>query len=103
VSKLVRDRIPEIMRREGKTPDVGRVTGERLREALKDKLVEEALELRAAASAAADVRAELVDVLEVADAIVDAYGLDRAEIEELKKKKHAERGGFKEGYYLKTS
>ena len=100
MGKLVRDRIPEIMRREGKTPDVGRVSGERLRAALKDKLVEEAAELRAAADAAADVRAELADVLEVADAIVEAYGFDRAEIEELKKKKRAERGGFEEGYFL---
>jgi predicted house-cleaning noncanonical NTP pyrophosphatase (MazG superfamily) len=98
VEKLVRDRIPEIMRREGKTPDVGRVSGEQLRAALKDKLVEEALELQASA----DAQAELVDVLEVVDAIVEAYGFDRAEIEELKKKKCAERGGFKEGYFLKA-
>ncbi|HUL62042.1 MAG TPA: nucleoside triphosphate pyrophosphohydrolase, partial [Methanocella sp.] len=86
---------------EGKAPDVGRVSGDRRRGALKDKLVEEAAELRGSADAADDVMAELVDVLEVVDAIVDAYGLDRAEIGELKEKKRKERGGFKEGYYLK--
>ena len=37
MGKLVRDRIPEIMRREGKAPDVGRVSGDRRRGALKDE------------------------------------------------------------------
>jgi ABC-type phosphate transport system permease subunit len=76
VSKLVRDRIPEIMRREGKTPAAEEIAGERLKCALKDKLVEEALELHTAD----DIREELVDVLEVIDAIVDAYGLDDVEL-----------------------
>jgi predicted house-cleaning noncanonical NTP pyrophosphatase (MazG superfamily) len=97
VSKLVRDRIPEIMRREGKTPDIEQIAGERLKSALKDKLVEEALEMRAAA----DIREELADVLEVAEAIIDAYGLDEVEIQSMRWKKREERGGFDKGYYLK--
>ena len=97
MSKLVRDRIPEIMRRDGKTPDVDQITGERLRRALKEKLVEEALELEAAA----DVREELADVLEVAEAIIDAYDLDEVEIQSIRWKKREERGGFDKGYYLK--
>jgi predicted house-cleaning noncanonical NTP pyrophosphatase (MazG superfamily) len=97
VSKLVRDRIPEIMRREGKTPDVEQIAGERLKSALKDKLVEEALELHSSA----DIREELVDVLEVIDAIVDAYDLDDVELQSIRWKKREERGGFDKGYYLK--
>ncbi|HEY3274007.1 MAG TPA: nucleoside triphosphate pyrophosphohydrolase [Methanocella sp.] len=97
MSKLVRDRIPEIMRREGKTPDIEQIAGERLKSALKDKLVEEALEMRAAA----DIREELADVLEVAEAIIDAYGLDEVEIQSMRWKKREERGGFDKGYYLK--
>ncbi|OPY29909.1 MAG: hypothetical protein A4E28_00629 [Methanocella sp. PtaU1.Bin125] len=97
VGKLVRDRIPAIMRAEGKSPEVERISGERLRQALKDKLVEEAAELRAAA----DIREELADVLEVADALADAYGLDREEVAAIRRKKHADRGGFREGFFLK--
>ncbi len=97
MSKLVRDRIPEIMRREGKTPVVEQIAGERLKSALKDKLVEEALELHSSA----DIREELVDVLEVIDAIVDAYGLDEVELQSIRWKKREERGGFDKGYFLK--
>jgi predicted house-cleaning noncanonical NTP pyrophosphatase (MazG superfamily) len=97
VGKLVRDRIPEIMRREGKTPDVEQIAGERLKIALKDKLVEEATELQASV----DVREELADVLEVVDALVDSYGLDEIELQSIRWKKREERGGFDKGYFLK--
>ena len=97
MGKLVRDRIPEIMRREGKTPDVEQIAGARLKIALKDKLVEEATELQASA----DVREELADVLEVVDALVDSYGLDEVELQSIRWKKREERGGFDKGYFLK--
>jgi predicted house-cleaning noncanonical NTP pyrophosphatase (MazG superfamily) len=97
VGKLVRDGIPEIMRREGKAPKVEEIRGERLRIALKDKLIEEAQELQASA----DIREELADVLEVLDAIMDAYGLDEAEIQSIRRKKREERGGFDKGFFLK--
>jgi predicted house-cleaning noncanonical NTP pyrophosphatase (MazG superfamily) len=97
VSKLVRDRIPEIMRAQGKSPEVERVDGERLRSALKDKLVEEAVELREAG----DICEELADVLEVADALIEAYGINPNDVAALRQKKCAERGGFEQGYYLK--
>lgn len=96
MGKLVRDRIPEIMRREGKTPQVEEIRGEHLRAALKDKLVEESLELRDAT----DVREELADVIEVAEAIIEAYGIDKIELQAMRRKKREERGGFDKGYYL---
>ena len=105
VGKLVRDRIPEIMRAEGKSPDVEHISGESLRSALKDKLVEEAVELREAADLSSDksgdIREELADVLEVVDALADVYDLDREEIRAAQRKKRADRGGFKQGYFLK--
>ncbi len=97
MSKLVRDRIPEIMRREGKSPQVEELKGAQFRAALKDKLVEEALELHVSD----DIREELADVLEVADAIIDAYGIDKAELRAIRDKKREERGGFDKGYFLK--
>jgi predicted house-cleaning noncanonical NTP pyrophosphatase (MazG superfamily) len=97
VGKLVRDRIPEIMRAEGKSPDIEHVSGVRRQLALKDKLVEEAVELRDSD----DIREELADVLEVTDALICAYGLDIEEIRAMQCKKRTERGGFEQGYYLK--
>ncbi|WP_424356605.1 hypothetical protein [Methanocella sp. MCL-LM] len=96
MGKLVRDRIPEIMRLQGKDPEVERISGERLRRALKDKLVEEAEEVRQTD----DLVEELADVLEVVDALIDAYGLDHGEIEHVRADKKAKRGGFSSGEYL---
>ena len=96
MGKLVRDGIPGIMRREGKAPEVEQICGERLKAALKEKLVEEALELQASG----DIREELADVMEVVEAIVDAYGVDEAEVQSFKRKKREERGGFDKGYFL---
>jgi predicted house-cleaning noncanonical NTP pyrophosphatase (MazG superfamily) len=96
MGKLVRDRIPDIMREQGKVPSVRVIGGEELRKALKNKLVEESLELKEAI----DVTSELVDVLEVADAIIEEYGIDREALMELKLKKMESNGAFKKGLYL---
>jgi len=96
MGKLVRDRIPEIMRKEGKTPAIRKVEGNELRQALKDKLVEEAGELRQAEN----ISEELADVLEVIDALIDAYGLNLKEIASLKERKKIIRGSFRNGSYL---
>jgi predicted house-cleaning noncanonical NTP pyrophosphatase (MazG superfamily) len=96
MGKLVRDGIPGIIRQSGREPGARKISGEELKAALKDKLVEEACELRDSD----DVYGELVDVLEVVDAIVEEFGLDRAKLEVAKKEKLGRAGGFREGYYL---
>ena len=96
MGKLVRDRIPEIMRQQGKVPVIEQISGERLRLALKDKLVEEAEELRQAD----DITEELADVQEVIEALIEAYGLDRERIEAVKINKRLVRGDFSEGQFL---
>jgi predicted house-cleaning noncanonical NTP pyrophosphatase (MazG superfamily) len=99
VSKLVRDRIPDVIRESGREPEITHVKGEDLKIALKDKLVEEALELRDTER----VEEELADVLEVVDAIIRQYGINREHLETIKKEKHDLRGGFTEGHYLITN
>jgi predicted house-cleaning noncanonical NTP pyrophosphatase (MazG superfamily) len=96
VSKLVRDRIPDVIRESGREPEVTHVNGEKLRQALKAKLVEEALELKDAEN----VEEELADVLEVVDAIIDNYGIDRSKLEAVRKEKYDRLGGFSCGHYL---
>ena len=46
---------------------------------------------------------ELVDILEVIDAIIEHKKFNKDRIAELKKKKADERGGFKEGIILEES
>jgi len=96
MGKLVRDRIPEIMRQQGKAPVIEQISGERLRLALKDKLVEEAEELRRAD----DITEELADVQEVIEALIEAYGLDKERLEAVKTNKRLMRGDFSEGQFL---
>ena len=72
-NKLVRDRIPEIIRAEGKSCQLETLDDEAYFSALMQKLMEEAQELTAAA--AEKQKGELVDILEVLDAIIAALSL----------------------------
>ncbi|MEO0759754.1 MAG: nucleoside triphosphate pyrophosphohydrolase [Cyanobacteria bacterium J06648_16] len=91
--KLVRDGIPRLIAEAGKACET-RVLGEaEYRRALRAKLLEEAEEVQAAETVA-DVVAELADVAEVMAALMDAYGIDPAQVRLAQDAKRAERGGF---------
>ena len=93
--KLVRDRIPEIVRENGETPITHEADGEEYARRLREKLVEEAEEY-----AEAGDPAELADVLEVIDAVRALDGVDPERVRELREAKAAERGRFDEGVVL---
>ena len=92
--KLIRDRIPEIIRAEGRPCPTRILTEPEYRAALLHKLVEEATEARDAPPA--ELVNELADVLEVLDALTAAFGLTRAGIEAVQAQKREARGGFAE-------
>lgn len=94
-NKLVRDRIPEIIMRQGGTPVFHRVYGEELKTYAKTKILEEAKEYEKSS----DVE-ELADLLE---AIFFCCKLEKISWEEMKakmQKKRAECGGFEGGVIL---
>ena len=93
--KLVRDRIPEVVRENDERPVTHRVDGEAYRDRLADKLVEEAAEYAESRDAE-----ELGDVLDVVAAIREARDVDAEELDELRAEKTAERGGFADGVVL---
>ena len=72
-NKLVRDRMPEIIRADGQLPVTRILDQAGYRSALVAKLLEEAQE--ASAAPAADLPAELADVLEVMQALVSDLAL----------------------------
>lgn len=93
VQKLIRDRLPQMMRSQGLAVFDRRLGDEEFVAALKDKLLEEAQEAREATSPA-ELADELADVMEVILALTQASGLSLDEIEARRIAKRAERGGF---------
>lgn len=92
--KLVRDKIPDIIRADGKEP-VTRIMSEDeyLRE-LDRKLIEEVEEYQADKSIE-----EMADVLEVLYAICETRGYSIEQLLEVKKSKRDSRGGFEKRIY----
>ena len=91
-NKLIRDRIPTILEEKQIPFAVETMTTDEYQQALRQKLVEEAQE--AAAAEEADLITELADLLEVIDATVMAYGLERNQVLACQTQRQQERGGF---------
>ncbi|MFE7132429.1 hypothetical protein ACFVIM_16380 [Streptomyces sp. NPDC057638] len=90
--KLVRDRIPQIIRENGSDPVTYIAGPEEYRNRLRDKLGEEIAEFLAADDAKAPE--ELADVLEVVHAIAADLGIDTHQLEKIREDKANKRGGF---------
>lgn len=90
--KLVRDRIPQIIRTSGAEPVTYVAGPEEYRSRLRDKLGEEVAEFLASDDASAPE--ELADVLEVVWAIAAQLGVDAEQLEKIRRTKALERGGF---------
>jgi predicted house-cleaning noncanonical NTP pyrophosphatase (MazG superfamily) len=93
--KLVRDRIPEIIKKNEGVDIKTRILeddGEYLEYLLK-KIVEEATELQNA-TAAADIEVELADIYEIIDAVLGLRGKTRKDIDVIEAEKRQKNGGF---------
>ena len=89
----MRDRIPEIIRADGCICTTAIMPEEEYIQALREKLVEEALE----AAATSDIPMlinELADVYEVMDALMAQYDITPASVLAAKEQRRSERGGF---------
>jgi len=96
--KLVRDKIPDIIKADGGDPQVVILDAEEYTTSLRSKLLEEVEELL---SASDENRVEEVaDVVEVLHAMVQHYGLDWDAVEAEGLRKRHERGGFEGRLWL---
>lgn len=95
--KLVRDKIPDIIRAGGHEPRVSVLDDEAYRRALVRKLAEECQEFTDALSLE-----ELADVQEVVNALADHLA-SRGMLERVRAAKAAERGAFQEKLFLHKS
>lgn len=98
-NKLVRDRIPEIIERNGKTPKTRILEGNEYREAVRKKMNEELKEYEAAANDK-DALEELADLLELLHAAAAIHGATPEQLEGTRQQKAAKRGGFDERIFL---
>lgn len=97
--KLVRDKVPALMRSQGLDPDVRFVHGEELEEYLRRKVVEEAGEI-VLAKKVSELSEEIADLLEVVDALMKARGITHSRIAAVREWKRARRGAFAQGAIL---
>ena len=95
--KLVRDKIPTIIKQAGKTYTCRILTDEEYLTCLDEKLNEELAEYQESKS-----MEELADLLEVIRAITIARGSSPEEIESIRKAKALSRGGFEKRILLET-
>ena len=93
--KLVRDNIPEIIKRDGKSAKVHIADDIEYDKRLKEKLLEEANEF-----AASGDPEELADVLEVVYAIAINKGIHKVQLESIVQKKRNEKGSFEKRIVL---
>lgn len=101
-AKLVRDKIWSLERAAGHIPHGRRLGGLELKRALLKKLSEEAAEVPLASAAQNEVAEELADLQQVLDDLAAEYGISKETIETAQQMKRAEKGGFREGYYIET-
>jgi superfamily II DNA or RNA helicase/HKD family nuclease/predicted house-cleaning noncanonical NTP pyrophosphatase (MazG superfamily) len=103
-NKLVRDKIPTIIREEGHTPYYRIVQDQELNKMLRFKFLEEAYELFQEMSTGNEqgIVKEAADVLETLTALLTQLGMNLDDLLRAMKDRRAERGGFDRGVVLES-
>ncbi|MBD3191920.1 MAG: phosphoribosyl-ATP pyrophosphohydrolase [Candidatus Heimdallarchaeota archaeon] len=96
--KLVRDKIPEIIRNDGGEPRIYFIEDEQeFEDRLIQKLAEELKEFRSSKSLE-----ELADMLEVIIALLNLQGKSFSDLEHIRRQKRQKNGSFTKGIVLKS-
>lgn len=98
--KLVRDLIPDTIRKSGRRADVRNLTGSELMTALAAKLQEEASEAANAIGDRKKLIDELADVAEVVSTLMEVSGINEAEVAQAARDKAERCGRFQTGAWL---
>jgi len=93
LNKLVRDRIPDLIQATGQTCATETLSEEGFRQALRDKLIEEAKE--AAHADSDDLVTELADLQEVMMALMAAYRISPEMVRKTQMLRREARGSFR--------
>ncbi|MCY3411337.1 MAG: nucleoside triphosphate pyrophosphohydrolase [Candidatus Heimdallarchaeota archaeon] len=98
-NKLIRDRIPEIIRNDNKVPNLRLLNKNEFKSAVLTKFNEEIAELKESTDRE-DILNELADVLELIYTYGQEYNISPQEIEEKRELKEQKRGGFSKKLFL---
>ena len=101
LNKLVRDKIPEIIKAKGEIPKVRILNNDEFKLELLKKIVEESNEVLEA-NGREELIKEIGDLLEVVDATIKAFNINLEEISILRYKRKEERGGFDKQIFLEN-
>lgn len=98
-NKLVRDKIPEIIKSSGKELSTKYLNELEYKKELRKKLFEEIVEYQEAKT---DEQAleELADVLEILHSLTLIHGANFSKVEKIRERKFEERGGFLDKVFL---
>ena len=100
--KLVRDKIPELIKKDNAKPKTRELETEEYKIELFKKLEEEVKEMIEASNNKEELIKEIGDIYEVVDSIIEQFRLDKNEIIDLQKKRREERGGFERKIFLES-
>lgn len=102
-NKLIRDRIPEIIQHAGKKADIQPIGGDKLKEALGQKILEEAFELynEWQQGDKENILKESADLLEIVLAALKQYDLSFDDLKEKQNERANQRGTFQKNLFLK--
>lgn len=98
-NKLIRSKLPALMQKSGVIINGTNLSDSEYIDALKNKLVEESLEVLEANSIA-EITEELADILEVIVSIAKALDISMNQIESIKLAKKQDKGGFTADNYV---
>ena len=98
-NKLLRDKIPDLLQPQGSKLYFVILSDEEFQKQLKNKLLEEALEVQHATTHH-EMLEELADVLEVVEAMAKSLGFSEKELQNCKQKKREEKGGYDEKKFI---
>lgn len=98
-NKLVRDRIPEIIEKSGKSYRTRILNATEFLNELNKKLEEELAEYLAT-DTASNALEELADMMEILYALAEAHDSSPEELEQIREEKASVRGGFSKRIYL---
>ncbi len=94
-NKAIRDKIPEIIEKDGYTCNVETLSDEKFLVEIEKKLSEEVVEYQKDRKPE-----ELADILEVIYRIAELRGISKEELEKIRVKKIEGRGGFEKNLFL---
>jgi predicted house-cleaning noncanonical NTP pyrophosphatase (MazG superfamily) len=98
--KLVRDKIPDLIRQSGRKVNVRHLSGEELTDALAAKLSEEAQEVADAVGNRQALIEEMADITEVISALREVNNISDDDLAEAIRVKALQRGRFDDGAFL---